>query len=100
MINLYIFTKIIYYWYILMSPMFGVINGLYTCNHERVDEINNRISDRNLPSNSLQPQYSIRPVPTKYGYMPILDQYKKTSVPDNKENYLDQTYRFIKWDKS
>ena len=44
-----------------MSPMFGVINGLYTCNHERVDEINNRISDRNLPSNSLQPQYSIRP---------------------------------------
>ena len=66
-----------------MSPMFGVINGLYTCNHERVDEINNRISDRNLPSNSLQPQYSIRPVPTKYGYMPILDQYKKTSVPLN-----------------
>lgn len=66
-----------------MNSMFGVINGLYTCNHERVDEINNRISDRNLPSTNLQPQYDIRPVPTKYGYMTILDQYKKTSVPLN-----------------
>ena len=63
--------------------MYGVINGLYTCNHERVDEINNRMSDRNLPSNSLQPQYSIRPVSTKYGYMQILDQYKKSSIPLN-----------------
>lgn len=66
-----------------MNSMFGVINGLYTCNHGRVDEINNRISDRNLPSTNLQPQYDIRPVPTKYGYMTILDQYKKTSVPLN-----------------
>ena len=63
--------------------MFGVINGMYTCNHERVDDINNRISDRNVPSTGLQPQYSIRPVATKYGYMQVLDQYKKTTVPLN-----------------
>ena len=63
--------------------MFGVIQGMYTCNHGRVDEINNRISERNLPSASLQPQYSIRPVATKYGYMQVLDQYKKTTVPLN-----------------
>ena len=64
--------------------MFGVINGMYTCNHERVDDINNRISDRNIPSTSLQPQYSVRPVATKYGYMQVLDQYKKTTIPLNK----------------
>jgi hypothetical protein len=63
--------------------MFGVINGMYTCNHERVDDINNRIADRNVPSTGLQPQYSIRPVATKYGYMQVLDQYKKTTVPLN-----------------
>ena len=63
--------------------MFGVIQGMYTCNHGRVDEINNRMSERNLPSASLQPQYSIRPVATKYGYMQVLDQYKKTTVPLN-----------------
>ena len=63
--------------------MFGVTQGMYTCNHGRVDEINNRISERNLPSASLQPQYSIRPVATKYGYMEVLDQYKKTTVPLN-----------------
>ena len=61
-----------------------VVNGYYTCNHERVDEINSRISSRNIPSNSLQPQYSIRPTSTKYGYMQVLDQYKKPTVPLNK----------------
>ena len=61
--------------------MFGVTQGLYTCNHGRVDEINNRMSERNLPSASLQPQYSIRPVATKYGYMQVLDQYKKNNCP-------------------
>ena len=63
--------------------MFGVINGMYRCNHERVDEINSRMADRNIPSSSLQPQYSIRPVATKYGCMQVLDQYKKTTEPLN-----------------
>lgn len=64
-----------------MNRMHGVVEGLYTCNHQRVDELNNRISDRNIPSEGLQPQYSIRSTSTKYGYMQILDQYKKSSVP-------------------
>lgn len=63
-----------------MNRMFGVVNGVYLCNQERVDELNNRISDRNIPSTSLQPQYGIRPVSTKYGYMQVLDQYKKPNV--------------------
>lgn len=63
--------------------MFGVVNGVYLCNQERVNEINDRISDRNIPSTSLQPQYGIRPVSTKYGYMPVLDQYKKPNIKLN-----------------
>ena len=66
-----------------MDKMHGVVKGLYTCNHERVDELNNRIAERNIPSKELQPQFSIRPSATKYGYMPILDQYKKPTIPLN-----------------
>ena len=64
-----------------MDKMYGVTDGVYICNQGRVDELNNRISERNIPSNGLQPQYSIRPTSTKYAYMPILDQYKKATVP-------------------
>ena len=64
-----------------MEKMYGLVDGYLRCNFNRVDEINNRISDRNIPSSSLQPQYGIRPVSTKYGYMQILDQYKHTNVP-------------------
>jgi len=65
------------------DKMYGVINGLYTCNNERVDELNDRMSARNVPSTGLKPQFSMRPTATKYGYMPILDQYKKATVPLN-----------------
>lgn len=64
-----------------MNTINGMANALYRCNNNRVEELNNRIADRNIPSNTLQPQYSIRPSSTKYGYMPILDQYKKTNEP-------------------
>ncbi len=66
-----------------MSKMYGVIDGLYRCNQERANELNNRISSRNIPSTGLKPQFSMRPAATKYGYMPILDQYKKATVPSN-----------------
>lgn len=63
-----------------MSEIYGLIDGCYTCNHERLDEINKRISDRNIPSQELQPQYSMRSVSTKYACMPILDQLVKPTV--------------------
>ena len=61
--------------------MFGVVNKLYLCNQERSRELNDRISLRNIPSAPLQPQYSMRPVLTKYSIMPILDQRATPSVP-------------------
>ena len=60
--------------------MFGVVNKLYICNQERARQLNDRISDRNIPSAPLQPQYSMRPVLSKYSVMPILDQRATPSV--------------------
>ena len=61
--------------------MFGVVNQLYICNQQRSRELNDRISVRNIPSAPLQPQFSMRPVLTKYSIMPILDQRATPSVP-------------------
>lgn len=66
------------------GKMHGVVNGYFRCNVERDEELNNRISSRNIPSTSLQPQYSIRPTSTKYGFMPIVDQSKQATTPLNK----------------
>jgi len=42
--------------------------------------MNSRIYDRNLPSQMLQPYISVRPVMTKYSFMPIVDPRKELSV--------------------
>lgn len=44
-------------------------------------ETNNRIYDRNLPSQMLQPYIDVRPVMTKYSYFPIVDPRKQLNVP-------------------
>ena len=41
---------------------------------QRTEELNNRISNRNLPSNTLQAQFDVRPTSTKYAFMPIFDR--------------------------
>ena len=49
-----------------MNRLFGVVNGMYQCNLDRSNELNERIYERNVPSSTLQPQFGIRPVATKY----------------------------------
>lgn len=56
------------------NKMYGVVDGLYECNLERTEELNDRISVRNIPSSILQPRFSIRPVSTKYAMLPIVDR--------------------------
>lgn len=46
--------------------MFGLPNGVYYCNLERTNELNNRIFNRNLPSQPLKPEISFRPEQTKF----------------------------------
>ena len=74
--------------------MNGVINGVYYCNNERVDELNERIASRNIPSQKLQTQFDVRPVSTKYAMMPILDRRAVPTVHIEKmPNYnLETTF--------
>ena len=44
-------------------------------------QTNNRIYDRNIPSQMLQPYLDVRPVMTKYSYFPIVDPRKQINVP-------------------
>lgn len=44
-------------------------------------ETNNRIYDRNIPSQMLQPYIDVRPVMTKYSFLPIVDPRKQLKVP-------------------
>jgi hypothetical protein len=48
------------------------------------NETNNRIYDRNIPSQPLQPYLNVRPVMTKYSIMPIVDPRKENTVKLNK----------------
>ena len=68
-----------------MNKLYGVINGAYLCNMARTEELNERLYSRNIPSAPLQQQFSIRPVPTKYTKMMILDQRQKSEVPIQQE---------------
>lgn len=57
------------------------MNSLYYCNIESDEELNKRISERNRPSAPLQPQFSFRPISTKYSFLPIVDQRAPATVP-------------------
>lgn len=48
---------------------------------ERTIEINNRMYDRNIPSQPLQAYINVRPVMTKYSILPIVDPRASVSVP-------------------
>ena len=69
-----------------MSCLNNLIN--VNVNNERVEKLNNRIYNRNIPSSNLQNSFSIRPVSTKYSVMPILDMHKKVVYQLKKKNYI------------
>jgi hypothetical protein len=62
------------------EPFYGVPKGVAYCQHERTEELSNRMYNRNIPSAPLQPQLGARPVLSKYAIMPIMDQRKEATV--------------------
>ena len=64
-----------------MSKIQGVVDGVYYCQQSRTDVLSERMFMRNVPSSSLQANFSIRPVSTKYACMPVLDRRASTQVP-------------------
>jgi hypothetical protein len=57
------------------------IFGGYENSSQITNEMNMRIYNRNVPSHMLQPYLSVRPVMTKYSFMPIVDPRAPISVP-------------------
>lgn len=52
-----------------------------TCVSDIHRQTNERIYDRNIPSQMLQPYLDVRPVMTKYSYFPIVEPRKQINVP-------------------
>jgi hypothetical protein len=61
--------------------IYGLVNGAYSNHHDRLGEINTRISERNIPSAALRPAFDVRPLSSKYATMPILETRPTPTVP-------------------
>jgi len=48
---------------------------------DRTKEINERMYERNIPSQPLQPYLNVRPVMTKYSILPVVDPRTRPNVP-------------------
>ena len=60
---------------------------VYTYNQQRLDEINDRLYERNLTNAPIKMQYDIRAVPTRYVHMPTVDQHQNVSVGCEQNQY-------------
>lgn len=63
-------------------------------NEDRLEDINERMFHRNLPSAPLQAQFDARPVATKYALMPIVDRRPIPTVPVVQRPTYNQTQVF------
>tara|TARA_E500000331_G_C16994293_1_gene599166 strand:- start:119 stop:649 length:531 start_codon:yes stop_codon:yes gene_type:complete len=63
-----------------MSKLYGVPDGLLIGQHSRVDELNDRIVERQFSDKPLAPNFSPIPTMTKYSHFPALDRKAPTSV--------------------
>ena len=61
--------------------IYGLPNGLLIGQQSRVDELNDRIVDRQFSDKPLAPNFDPRPVMTKYSQFPALDRRANASVP-------------------
>jgi len=59
----------------------GIIQGYYSGQQDRVDELNDRIFARYVPDNNLRPNYDPRPVSTKYAFFPVIDRKIPSEIP-------------------
>ena len=50
------------------------------CSSKILEEMNKKIYSRNIPSRPLQPYLNVRPVMTKYSYLPIVDPRREINT--------------------
>ena len=58
----------------------GVVRGAYTFNHERLQQLNDRIYQRNLPSQGLQSRFSPRSTTTRQCRFPMVDTHQPSTT--------------------
>lgn len=71
------------------NNFYGVPNGILHGQYDRLNEINDKIYERNVPTlhNNLETNFDIRSVPTRQSSVfPILDLNKKTTYKNNNNN--------------
>lgn len=64
----------------------GLPNGVYIGQQDRTDELNHRILERTVPNEALAPNFSPRPVLSRYARFPMLDARMPAETPI-KPNY-------------
>lgn len=65
------------------DKILGVPEGILYGQNARVDELNDRILGRFIPSAPLQPNIDFRSVPTKYAHFPVIDRIALPKVSLN-----------------
>jgi len=72
----------------------GIYPGLLSGQHERVDELNDRIYSRFVTDSPLQPNFDTRPISTKYSHFPIINRRKivNTPLPTYLEYSMDSNF--------
>jgi hypothetical protein len=63
------------------SSIYGLTPGIYYGQHERNDELNNRMNERFFPDKPLEANFDPRPVPTKYAHFPIINRRTEAKEP-------------------
>lgn len=61
--------------------MYGVPNGVLYGQHERVEELNERLQDRHFPDKPLAPNFSGRPILSRYSRFQISDGRRPAEEP-------------------
>ena len=63
------------------NKIYGLTEGVFYGQNERVDELNSRYQSRQFPDSPLEPNFSPRSVSTKYSLFPMLNGRKPASEP-------------------
>jgi len=64
------------------QKIYGVPEGIYYGQFDRTEELNDRLGSRHFPDIALQPNYTPRPVQTKYAHFPgMVNGSAKPPVP-------------------
>ena len=74
--------------------MQGVIHGVRYYNQERLNELNKRISNRNIPSQQLDITFDPRSVTTRRSIFPIADCHAPSETPIITNNPYDTRSHF------